>query len=154
MKSKFHILMENVCFLLRIQNPEKNSIDTFRKKRDQGILWQNFKKTVTLPVEEKWRRVPTFQILFVSLSEKSDTSSPKCIEGGGTDLGQSPNFFDRFIKWNELRIRHFFSLTLRMIQIYHQGSFNCSSLPAGLGGNGEFKRKFEEIGKLRNFERK
>ena len=35
------------------------------------------------------------------------------------------------------------------------GDFNCSSLPAGLGGNGEFERKFEEIlGTLRNFERK
>ena len=33
-----------------------------------------------------------------------------------------------------------------------QGDFNCSSLPAGLGGNGEFERKFEEI--LREFERK
>ena len=31
-----------------------------------------------------------------------------------------------------------------------QGGFNCSSLPAGLGGNGEFERKFEEIlGNLR-----
>ena len=26
-----------------------------------------------------------------------------------------------------------------------QGDINCSSLPAGLGGNGEFERKFEEI---------
>ena len=26
-----------------------------------------------------------------------------------------------------------------------QAGFNCSSLPAGLGGNGEFERKFEEI---------
>ena len=26
-----------------------------------------------------------------------------------------------------------------------QGGFNCSSLPAGLGGNGEIERKFEEI---------
>ena len=28
---------------------------------------------------------------------------------------------------------------------HRQGSFNCSSLPAGLGGNGEFEREFEEI---------
>ena len=25
----------------------------------------------------------------------------------------------------------------------YQGDINCSSLPAGLGGNGEFERKFE-----------
>ena len=61
-----------------------------------------------------------------------------------------PNFFDRFVKWNELRQRHSFSLILRMIQIYHQGGF-CSSLPAVVGGNGEFKMKIgENWGKLRN----
>ena len=27
----------------------------------------------------------------------------------------------------------------------HQGDINCSSLSAGLGGNREFERKFEEI---------
>ena len=27
----------------------------------------------------------------------------------------------------------------------NQGDINCSSLPAGLGGNGEFERKFEGI---------
>ena len=27
----------------------------------------------------------------------------------------------------------------------HQGDINCSSLPAGLAGNGEFERKFEKI---------
>ena len=26
---------------------------------------------------------------------------------------------------------------------HRQGGFNCSCLPAGLGGNGEFERKFE-----------
>ena len=29
--------------------------------------------------------------------------------------------------------------------IGHQGGFNCSSLPAGLRGNGKFERKFEEM---------
>ena len=37
----------------------------------------------------------------------------------------------------------------------YQGDFNCSSLPAGLGENGEFERKSEEIWwNLRRFERK
>ena len=27
----------------------------------------------------------------------------------------------------------------------HQGDIDCSSLPAGLGGNRQFERKFEEI---------
>ena len=31
------------------------------------------------------------------------------------------------------------------VSIGQQGDFNCSSLPAGLGRNGEFERKFEEI---------
>ena len=34
-----------------------------------------------------------------------------------------------------------------------QGDFNCSSLPAGLGGNGEFERKFDEMGSTREKER-
>ena len=34
--------------------------------------------------------------------------------------------------------------------IGNQGGFNCSSLSAGLGENGKFERKFEEIwGNLR-----
>ena len=32
-----------------------------------------------------------------------------------------------------------------MFYSFVQGGFNCSNLPAGLGGNGEFERKFEEI---------
>ena len=31
-----------------------------------------------------------------------------------------------------------------VLACFGQGDFNCSSLPVGLGGNGEFERKFEE----------
>ena len=43
----------------------------------------------------------------------------------------------------------FFSFTdskqLEKFVSRNQGDFNCSSLPAGQGGNGEFERKLEEI---------
>ena len=43
----------------------------------------------------------------------------------------------------------FFSFTdskqLEKFVSRNQGDFNCSSLPAGQGGNGEFERKLEDI---------
>ena len=48
-----------------------------------------------------------------------------------------------------------FCRTYMQYLLGHQGDFNCSSLPATLGGNGEFEREFEEIeGNLKGFEKK
>ena len=125
--------------------------------------------THLMPAVVNIRKQPSLEYKreTTTLQFKIDTHSKVLqIDGNGWNLKKSEKKYPKIVNpphsliFIGLRSDHclFLSITIRQSLYFcqlwccsmlnflsYQGGFNCSSLPARLGGNGEFERKFEEV---------